>query len=381
MSMRRHRIAALVLVIAAGLAVLLTVRSAQPRRLGYVTGQIMSPPVGTAAPARAGWVAWIEEDYLGGGGAALHPECRLMAARWPSRRARPALTAPTLAGLAVFGDVAFVGQPEGPNTQLLRLRLPSGSPELVASTHGPVAQIVASKDWLCWREHRPAGLPGVPFVVAGAPINVIRACPPSGLPGQEGQVALVTPLTGSVELLGVSGSEVYWLERRGDGLPAQGRHASGPAGASATTVIRRTPLPQGEPETLVTEAGSRTAALSGDSLVWTAPSLEAGDPGQFCAVKRRLLTGGETTVIGDWLDPHCVVLASAGGVYAQDRYHLWRLGSQRPDQRALYVVSSALSNSSIIGDEQYTVLGTTGTQSIAARPLTWWARVRRALQP
>ena len=343
--------------IAVGLAVVATVRSGQPRRVAEVKGEVISGPVGTE-----GWVAWIEGDEQG---------CRLRAARGGGR---PMLAAPALSGLAVAGETAFLTRAEGPETELLKVSLRSGSTERIAALTGPAAQMVAGGEWLCWREHRPAGLPGVPFVAAGAPINVIRARKQAG-----GQVSLVTPVTGAVELVGVRGDDLYWVERYGEG-------------PGASTLIRRARLPHGEPETLVTEKGWRTAALAedarhtfgGQALVWTAPSAEGAAPEQFCAVKRQALGGAETVlahpeVAGDWLDPRASLLVSQQGIYVQDRYHLWRLGRERSDQRAVYPVPSALTSSSLVGDEQYLVLGGPGRQVVAVRAVGFWGRVRRGL--
>ena len=117
---------------------------------------------------------------------------------------------------------------------------------------------------MCWREEREAALPEVPFVVAAAPLTVLRVLSRNGSDDVRTLAVMVGRPgegKGRAEIVGVAEAEVYWLER--------GRSES-----SETTVLRRVALPEGKPETLISEAGRRAAALTPDALVWTAPSLE-----------------------------------------------------------------------------------------------------------
>ncbi len=336
---------------AIGLAVLTVVRGARPHQVASVRGQLVASPEGSEQ-----WVAWIDGK---------EGECRLVAARIHARTARVVLTAPALSGLVVSGQTAYLTRREGPESELLRVDLPSGKAERRATVSAPAAEIVVGEKWLCWREHRPAGLPGVPFVAAGVPLNVIRACPTEG-----GNPALVAPVTGEAALLGIAGGAVYWVERQGvNGSP------------STSTVVRRAALPGGKPETVLVERGWRSVALADDALVWSAPSAEAAEPDQVCAIKRRPLDRAETVLIGDWIDPWATLLPSPRGLYVQDRYRLWQLGDRRRDQRALHEAPMGFSGGMVAGDEEYVVLASSGRQKLAVVPLTLWGKIRRCFQP
>jgi len=111
----------------------------------------------------------------------------------------------------------------------------------------------------------------------------------------------------------------------------------------------------------------------------TAPSLDAGEANAFASVKRLRIDESEPQVIADWLSPSAVVLLSQGRVYAQDRSGLWRLGSQRKDQRRLFSAPVGVRAVSAIGDQEFLVMRQQGRSAVAARPLTWWARTRAAV--
>jgi hypothetical protein len=354
--MRRHLPAAAVLLVVVGLGYLAAVRSARPRVIARVDGRVLSPPSGEGQ-----WVGWLEGDAQKG---------RLVAARRRGGRARIAFSSAGLSGLALVGDSAFVSKTtkgEGGATEisLLRVDLADGtSAELVALGRS-ADQIVAGDGWLCWHEYWEAGLPGVDFVVAAAPLNVVRACPEAGGSVSTLAVLRADPLqvADRPKLVGIRDGRAYWLERR-------------LAGGLENTVIRRAAVAGGEPETLLRERGRRTAALSSQALLWTAPSLEAAEPAGFAAVKRMGLDGGEPRVIGDWLEPGTTVLASDANAYAQGREWLWRLGMSREGQRPLHEAPRGLVTAAILGDQEYFVIRSAGGLAIARRPLTWWARVR-----
>ncbi len=301
-------------------------------------------------------MGWIERDEKG---------CRLAAARRYARAPRTVLSAEFLSGLAISGDLAYVTRGKGSETELLRVDLNSGKTAHITSLPAPAAEMVVGEDRLCWREHRPAGLPGVPFVTAGAPVNVIRTCPAKG-----GKAAMVAQVSADTTLLGIADGSVYWVERHGiEGSPG------------AVTVIRRASLPGGKAETVLVEQRWRSVALADGALVWTTSSVEAAEPDQFSSVKRRPLDQGEVTTIGDWVAPRAAVLPSSRGLYVQDSYRLWRLGGRRCDQRALHEVPPAFSAGVIAAGEEYVVLGPSGHRRIAAIPLTTWGKLRRSLQP
>jgi len=205
----------------------------------------------------------------------------------------------------------------------------------------------------------------VDFVVAAAPLNVVRACPEAGESVSTLAVLRADPLqvADRPELVGIADGHAYWLERR-------------LAGGLNSTVVRRAAVAGGEPETLLRERGRRTVALSSEALLWTAPSLEAAEPAGFAAVKRMGLDGGEPRVIADWLEPRTAVLASDANTYAQGREWLWGLGMSREDQRPLREGPGGLATAVILGDHEYLVIRSAGGLAIARRPLTWWARVR-----
>lgn len=348
------------MVLAAGLVALGASRWGRLRVVAAVKGAMVAPPAGEGR-----WVAWVEGD---------RGETRLMVL--PRYRGRPAvaLTAAALSGLAVEGDAAYLTRSaarEGGRVraELVRVRLPRGTPTVIAALNRRASQIAYGDGWLCWREDYEAGLPGVPFVAAAAPLTVVRARQESG--GSVRVVAVVSgaevgPASGDLELLGVMGESAYWVERA-------------PVAGVAATVVHRARLPGGKAETVVREEGWRTVALGKDMLVWTAPSLEADRPDGVSAVKQDRLDGSGVKVIADWLGPSAAVMVTGAGIFAQDRYLLWKLGSERGQQRVIAQGPGWFSLSRIAGDEQYLIVESKAGTQVARRPVTWWARVRSLL--
>lgn len=358
--MRRDLLAAAVLLILAAMALLVTTWPVRPRPLAHVQGKVLSPPTGDE-----GWVAWLDGDP---------DEGRLVAARRPGATARVILTGAGLSGLAVAGHAAFLTRTEepasgNPRTSLLRVDLRDGASQMLAEVPRGADETVSGEGWLCWREDREAALPEVPFVVAAAPLTAVRACPEAA--DDIRTLAVITgeasPAAAHVELLGIVRQNAYWLERSG-------------VGRSASTVIRRAALPDGQPEAVVREQGRRSAVLTEDALLWTAPSLEAAAPSQSAAVKRRPFGESDAKVIADWLSPDGVLLASHGGVYVQERYRLWRLGGERGRQRVLFEGPGGVVTGRVLGDQQYLVMRSGRPVVVATRPLTWWARARALLR-
>jgi len=354
--MRRHLPAAVVLLVVVGLGYLAAVHSARPRVVARVDGRLLSPPSGQGQ-----WVGWLEGEAQKG---------RLVAGRRRGGRTRIAFSSAGLSGLAVVGDSAFLSEATQAETgatevSLLRVDLADGTSEKLVELARSADQIVAGDGWLCWHEYWEAGLPGVDFVVAAAPLNVVRACPETGGSVSTLAVLRADPLqmADRPELVGISDGHAYWLERQ-------------LAGGLESTVVRRAAVADGEPETLLRERGRRTAALSSQALLWTAPSLEAAEPMTFAAVKRMGLEGGEPRVIADWLSPQTRVLASEANAYAQGREWLWGLGMSRDEQRPLREGPGGIATGVVLGDQEYLVIRSAGGYAIARRPITWWARVR-----
>jgi len=354
--MRSVLLKLVLLVIAAGLVALGAIRWGRVHVVATVQGELMAPPAGDGR-----WVAWLEGDP---------GETRLLV--MPRHGSRPAvsLRAAALSGLAVDGDAAYLTRsaPEGKGrtrAELLRIRLPQGTPKAIGALTRGASQMVSGDGWLCWREDYEAALPGVPFVVAAAPVTVVRARRESA--GDAEVVATVSgpdagPGPHGLALLGVTGGSAYWVERMR-------------VAGSTATVVRRARLPGGEAENLVQEEGERSAALGKGTLLWTAPSAEAAEPYTFSAVKQRRLDASEVSVIADWLGPVATVMVTRGRVYVQDRHLLWALGGERGQQRVIYRGAGWASAAPVLGDEQYLVLPSRAGTQIARRPLTAWARL------
>jgi hypothetical protein len=294
-------------------------------------------------------------------------------------RAKVLLKSAGLSGLAADGGAAYVtraaadqSQAGGSSTrtpyELLAVSLSGGATRKLADLSEAADQIVSSQGWLAWRKSREPALPRVPFVAAAAPVTVIRAVAREG--GTPRVIAVLggeqTVRRGGLELLGVAGDSAYWCERN--------RTPEG-----ERTAIRRAPCSGGPAETLIEEDGSRRAALDGDVLIWTAPSLEAGNPAAFSSVKRMELGKPGVAVIGDWLDSGTILLLSNGRAYAQDRGSLWRLSAKREEQTRLYEGPPRLAYPRAIGDEEFMFMQLDRGTALAKRPLTLWARVRSAV--
>lgn len=346
----RRSVSIIVILAVAGLAYLSTGWSARPRVLCLVNGRPLSPLAGEGR-----WVAWLEGDGK---------ERRLVLAPRSGRRPRTVLTGAGLSGLAVSGESAYVTRAEaGGGAELLEISLPGGGTKTIAELSEGADQLTCSGGWLVWQKSRPAGVLGVPFVAAAAPVTVVRARPVA-----EGPVRVVAVVSGEggasndgFELLGAAGDRAYWIER---------------SPASQRTWVRRAPCAGGATETIAEEQGLRRAALGGEVLVWTGPSLEAGRAQSFASVKRMNVGKGGADAIADWLGTGTAVMISDGQAYAQERGSLWRLGERRGEQRRLSVGPPGLMSARVIGDEEVMFLEGAGGSAVAKRPLTAWARLR-----
>ena len=356
--MRRAVIIAV--VVAAALACARVALSARPRVVCQVTGKVVAPPAGDER-----WVAWLESG---------DPRPRLMVVPRAGGRPRALLSDGMLSGLSLDRGTAYVTRAVPwtsdlrQGAQLLSVSLSSGATTTLATLSEAADQIVSSQGWLAWRKSREPALPGVPFVAAAAPVTVIRAVAREG--GTPRVIAVLggeqTVLRGGLELLGIARDCVYWYERN-----------TTPEGER--TAIRRAPCSGGGIETVAVEDGSRVASLDGDVLIWTAPSLEAGNPGTFSSVRRMELGRPGAKVIGDWLEPGTIPLLSNGQAYAQDRGSLWRLSAKREEQTRLYPGPPRLVLPRAIGDEEFMFMQLDRGMALAKRPLTVWARVRSAV--
>jgi len=364
-----RRAVIIAVVVAAALACARAALSARPRVLFNVGGRVQSPLASSGQ-----WVTWLEGE---------EQERRLMVVGRSGGRAKVLLKSAGLSGLAADSGAAYVtraasdqarGGPtpsevEGrtPN-ELLAVSLSGGAARKLADLSEAADQIVSSQGWLAWRKSREPALPGVPFVAAAAPVTVIRAVAREG--GTPHVIAVLgggqTVRRGGLELLGIARDSVYWYERN-----------TTPEGER--TAIRRAPCSGGGIETVAVADGSRAAALDGDVLIWTAPSLEAGNPGTFSSVRRMELGRPGVKVIGDWLDSGTILLLSNGRAYAQDRGSLWRLSAKREEQARLYEGPPRLVSPRAIGDEEFMFMQLDRGVALAKRPLTLWARVRSAV--
>lgn len=351
--MRRYLIVAA--LIAAGLVCVRLFLSARPRVLAVLDGSARSR---LAMSGR--WLVWLESD---------EQESRLMIVPRRGGRSRAVLRSPRLSGLAVGDDTAYVSRSPGPGGRragLLAVSLRTGAAKALAELPEEADEIVCSGRWIAWRRLRQPSLSGIPFLAAAAPMTAIRATPVEG-----GSINIVAVLRGEassrsedIRLLGVTGDSVYWHER----------HRARPADQ---TLIRHASCAGAGTETVVTEAGSRSAALAGDVLAWTAPSLEAGSPSSFAAVKRMVLGRPGFQVIADWLDPGVMpMLTATGRAYAQERGSLWRLGDRREAQRRLFTGPTQVVSPVVSDHEQFMFLRRRSQTVVAKRPLSLWARVR-----
>jgi len=350
--MKWNLLGAVVLILVAGVAALAILGYARPHVVAEVQGKLLAPPAGDGS-----WVAWLEGN---------EDQAHLVAVRRGAARARTVLVAPGLSGLAVHRDSAFVMRRDpAAKITLLRVRLSDGAAQPLGEAPWPAEQMACDGEWLLWREERAAGLAGVPFVIAASPLTVLRARPVSA-----DTVSTMLVLAGEsptrprrVSLVGVQGGRAYWVERE--------RRRTG-----VETVVHRVTLPTGHPEQVLREAGESSVALRPNCLLWTAPSVEAAEPMQYAALKRRTLDSAHDDVIGDWLLAGATVLASDAGIYVQDRERLWRLGNGRQDERSLMTGPGGLVATHVAGDQQYAATRLGDRLVILRRPLTWWARLR-----
>ncbi len=359
--MTRRNLLLIVFVVLAAAVVFAHVRAGRPRVVARGEGASVSVP---ASDGR--FLLWLETD---------DGEARLVSlGRFP-RRTHAVFTSSHLSGLAVADGAAFVtralhSEGEERGAELLRIDLKDGAVEVLSPLPRAAEQIVCGDGFLCWREYRDSSLPAVPFVVAAAPLHVLRVC--SETPG-EVTTAAVLPAEpqgarDDVELVGIADGRVYWVERATKGGAAQ-------------TAIRHTVPPDGQPQTLTEEPGRRSAVLLDGSLLWTAPSEECPEQAVLASVKRLPLGETDAEIIADWLNAEAGLLASSGQAWVQERHRLWRLGLQRGQQRVQATGPPGIVDTCVLGGEQYLVLRRGTEVVLARRPLTWSARLLRSLTP
>jgi len=336
-------------------------QAGRARHIADVGGEMAALPAGDG-----GWVAWLEREG---------EDTRLLSLRRGGRETRVVLESPGMSGLAVAGGEAFVtrrrdaGRGRGA-AEFLRVDLESGAAREVAALPWPAEQVVFDNGFLLWREYRESPLSEVPFVVAAAPVHVIRTRREGS--GEMATVAVIAGGTksrpGGVSLVGAAGGYGYWVERRREE-------------GAGSTVIRRVALPQGRPETLVRERGLQEAVLVEEALLWTAPSLEAVDEHLYAAVKRLPFDSSEPEAVADWLEADGELLACDGLGYFRERRRLWVLGDARGEQRVHSLGPPTGVKARVVGDEEYVLMRTGSGLAVASRPLTWWARVGRTVRP
>lgn len=358
--MRRNLLAALGLVVLAGLACLAYLQSGKPRLVARAQG-----PISALAGEPGLGVAWLEATPSG--------DRLMLARRW--RTPRLLLAGRGLTALALAEGRAFVAQRESAGGgHLLRLLPHIRKPDTLATLKGEVPQMVAGDGQIAWLEERPAALPAVPFVAAAGPVTVIRSVPQQSgaisivevLPAESAPTPRSSAAEGRVRLLGIAGQRVYWLEHRHKLLDTETCLISCPAAGGPATLV-------------ASEPGFQQALLLRDALVWTAYSQEASPSESHRSIKRQPLTGGAPQVIADWLAKDAVPIGDADRVYTQDPELLWRLEARRGEQRVLYSRAYGAFSAHAIGDDEYLVIGERKSWSITERPLTYWARLRHLL--
>lgn len=335
------------------------IQSGQLRYVAAVGGDVASIATGGGR-----WIAWVERES---------GEARLVAVRHRGDRARVLVTADHLSGLAVADDAVFVtrsDQVEGEQlaAELLHVDLLSGRADHIALLPSLAEEIVAGDGYVCWREHRGPALQGVRFVAAAAPLDVLRMY--DARSERTHTLAVIPGRTAApaddVGLVAVAGEHLYWFERR-------------ESAAGRETLIRRAALPDGGAETLAREPGFRHVALAHDSILWTAPSLEAPRERSCSAVKRLFFRDSVPHTIADWLGSDGELQVSGDGIYFRERARLWRLGDARGEQRARSWRLPGAVNALIVDDEEYVFVRTGSGLAVASRPLSLCARLLRML--
>jgi len=350
MSVRALRFVLLGIVLAA--AVLVGARWGRLRPVAALHGEVFTRPV---AQGRA--VAWLERrtdgDYL---------------LLWSGRGSpRELLSAPTLGGLAFFGDCLFTTRGDaGGTADLLSLDTHTGKQERLASLTAPASALAVDGDWICGLSSSDRGPSSIRFIVAAGGADQLWTVPRRG-----GRPTSLTQTRGGVEgrmrLLGTCSGYVYWALRNSRGV-------------GATTLLRRR-LPDGAPEVLAREPGPQDAVLAGTQVAWTCYSREAATPSARRAVKAAALSGENPRVIADWLSPEVLLLSSEAGLYAYEWEALWRLGRARGEQWIVAYGSTQRRAPAVAAGVEY-VLEQEKQEKVprlSARGLSWPAKLRLAL--
>jgi hypothetical protein len=357
--MALNKLVLIVLLLFATVTVPAFIRAGQFAHLTAVKGDLVSLATGDGCQ-----IAWVEQDDA---------EARLVAVRRRGEQPSVLLRAPGISAVAVAGGAAFVTVSTDDRGQqdpaaLMRVDIASGQPEQIAPLASPAEEAVAGDGFVCWREHRGPAVPGAQFVVAAAPLDVIRARDTSFdvtrtlavIPGG------AVPSARSVGLVGVADEHVYWLERRR-------------VAAANETLIWRAALPHGEPVTVAREPGVRRAVIAQDSILWTAPSTEAPRERSYSAVKRMFIGDSVADVIADWLGSDGELQASDATVYFREQTRLWCLGGAREEQRSRPWSLPGAVGTRIVGDAEYAFVHSRSGLVLGTRPLTWSARLLRML--
>lgn len=294
---------------------------------------------------------------------------RIFALGEGSRSAQAIYSEPRAVSLALSGDRVLALATDGESGELLSIPRSGGQPKTIASGLSRPAGLCADGGAVYWTETDAARLPHVWHIPLLLPRTVIRRGSIDGQGDPQALAAIEAAADGFVgSLLGLYGERLYWID------------VSGATASGSWSAIRSVPSTGGSVELLVRERGFCNGVLEGDTLHWTAPSQDAGNPLHCCSIRRASVPDGPPVTLTDWLTSGGSLCRCGKRLYYVAVDGLWtvpeRLSLPRQIRRS--VVSRELA-AGWRGAVYEVVPVAEGEDGLLRRPLTAGARLRAAV--
>jgi len=297
----RSRVLWIILIVATALLIAAYIVGGRPRPVCQAGGSIV------ALQADDRGLVWLETA-----GAGPPPTGSISVLERGDRAPRSIHPQRPIRSLALSADQVFVLESDGQRGSLLSIPRSGGQPTTLAEGLLRPAGLLVEGAAAYWTETRPAAAPHVWHIPALLPRTVFCSRPILA-EGVEQAITAIESQTDEFQgaLLGVDDGRLYWLD------------VSGADRYGSWSTIRSAPSTGGLAETVAREKGMRTALLEAGTLYWTAPSEDAGDPLQYCCIRRATVPEGSPTTLTDWLMPGGKLHRYRGQLYYAGVDGLW----------------------------------------------------------
>ncbi len=275
----RSRVLWIILIVVTALLVAAYIVGGRPRPVCQVGGSIV------ALQADDRGLVWLETA-----GAGPPPTLSISVLERGDRAPRCIHPERPIRSFALSADHVLVLESDGQRGSLLSVPRSGGQATTLAEGLLRPTSLLLEGTAAYWTETRPAAAPHVWHIPTLLPRAMVCSRPIQSQGAGQAIVAIeaqTDEFQGT--LLGLHDGRLYWL----DILAA--------TNSDSWSTIRSVPTTGGLTETIARERGVRTALLEADTLYWTAPSEDAGDPLHCCCIRRAVLPQDSPVTLTDWV--------------------------------------------------------------------------------